>query len=196
MKVCGTAEFSDIPSMVQAAGLLRDSDANGKVTLPDSVALGVTLYPTEKLSVELSAMHTFWSKYKELRISYSDPVIPGPGGRRLDQTVQRKHWKDVWRLGVGVEYAALDWFDLRAEYIYDQEPVRGDYIDYMVPANNRHLFNAGLGFHRNNWTLDMHYTYLMIEDRDIKARLAEGVHKGEIKNADAHMVGLSIGYAF
>lgn len=196
MKVRGTAEFSDIPSMVQAAGLLRDSDANGKVTLPDSVALGVTLYPTEKLSVELSAMHTFWSKYKELRISYSDPVIPGPGGRRLDQTVQRKHWKDVWRLGVGVEYAALDWLDLRAGYVYDQEPVRGDYIDYMVPANNRHLFNAGLGFHRNRWTLDMHYTYLMIEDRDIKARLAEGVHKGEIKNADAHMVGLSIGYAF
>lgn len=196
MKVRGDAEFSDIPGMIQGMGLFRDTRASGKVTLPDSFSLGLTIYPVEKLSVELGATCTFWSKYKELRINYADPVIPGPGGTRMDQSVQNKNWRDVWRFGVGVEYAALDWLDLRAGYVYDQEPSRDEYIDYMVPANDRHLFNAGVGLHWDNWTADLNYTYLMIEDRKIKARPLDGVYKGEIRNADAHMVGLSVSYAF
>jgi long-chain fatty acid transport protein len=196
MKVRGDAEFSDIPGAIQGMRLLRDTGASGKVTLPDSFSFGLAVYPTEKLSVELGATYTLWSKYDELRVNYSEPVIPGPGGTRVDQVVQTKNWRDVWRLGVGVEYAALDWLDLRAGYIYDQEPSRSDYIDYMVPANDRHLLSAGLGLHWENWTADLSYIYLMIEDRKIKARPAEGVYQGEIRNADAHIMGLSVSYAF
>ncbi|SFJ59677.1 long-chain fatty acid transport protein [Desulfomicrobium apsheronum] len=195
MKVTGDANFSDIPDALPA-GYFEDTSASGTVTLPDSFAFGVAMYPTEKLSVEVGAVYTLWSKYDELKINFGDDTVLKPGVGLVDQTVAPKNWEDVWRFNIGVEYAALDWLDLRVGYVYDQSPVQDDTIDYMVPANDRHLLNGGLGFHWDSWVVDVNYTYLMIMDRDIDARLADGVLEGEIDNADAHMVGLSVGYKF
>lgn len=194
MKVTGDADF-DTPDMIKAyvpAGKFTDTSASGTVTLPDSFSFGVAVYPYEKLSVEVGAVYTLWSKYDELKINYGDPVLPTA---TPTQSIQAKNWEDVWRFNIGVEYAALDWLDLRAGYVFDQSPVQDDTIDYMVPANDRHLFNGGLGFHWDNWMVDVNYTYLMIMDRDIDGR-DDGVRDGEIDNADAHMVGLSVGYKF
>ncbi|NLW82116.1 MAG: transporter [Desulfovibrionales bacterium] len=196
MKVTGDADFSDIPARLQGMGAFRDTTASGTVTLPDSFAFGVAMYPMEKLSVEIGAVYTLWSKYDELEINFGDPVIYKPGVGLLDQTTQAKNWDDVWRFNIGVEYAALDWLDLRVGYVFDQSPLQDDTIDYMVPANDRHLVNGGLGFHWDNWVVDLSYTYLMIMDRDIDARPQDGVYEGEIDSADAHMVGLSVGYKF
>lgn len=194
MKVTGDADFSDIPGPLSAGGAFRDTSASGKVTLPDSFALGLALYPVDKLSIELGAIYTLWSKYDALTINFGKPVIPTRTGL-VDQSSQKKNWKDVWRLNLGVEYAALDWLDLRAGYVFDQSPLRGSTIDYMVPANDRHLFNGGLGFHWDNWNLDLSYTYLKIMDRNIKGR-DDGVLDGKIRNADAHIMGVSVGYKF
>jgi long-chain fatty acid transport protein len=194
MKVTGDADF-DTPDMIKAlvpAGKFTDTSASGTVTLPDSFSFGVAVYPYEKLSVEVGAVYTLWSKYDELKINYGDPVLPTA---TPTQSIQAKNWEDVWRFNIGVEYAALDWLDLRAGYVFDQSPVQDDTIDYMVPANDRHLFNSGVGFHWDNWMVDVNYTYLMIMDRDIDGR-DDGVRDGEIDNADAHMVGLSVGYKF
>ena len=194
MKVTGDADF-DTPDMIKAlvpAGTFTDTSASGTVTLPDSFSFGVAVYPYEKLSVEVGAVYTLWSKYDELKINYGDPVLPTS---TPTQSIQAKNWDDVWRFNIGVEYAALDWLDLRAGYVFDQSPVQDDTIDYMVPANDRHLFNGGVGFHWDNWMVDVNYTYLMIMDRDIDGR-DDGVRDGEIDNADAHMVGLSVGYKF
>ena len=194
MKVTGDADF-DTPDMIKGlvpAGTFTDTSASGTVTLPDSFSFGVAVYPYEKLSVEVGAVYTLWSKYDELKINYGDPVLPTS---TPTQSIQAKNWEDVWRFNIGVEYAALDWLDLRAGYVFDQSPVQDDTIDYMVPANDRHLFNGGVGFHWDNWMVDVNYTYLMIMDRDIDGR-DDGVRDGEIDNADAHMVGLSVGYKF
>jgi len=193
MKVVGDANFSDMPAL--PPGYFEDTSASGIVTLPDSFSFGVAMYPMEKLSVEVGAVYTLWSKYDELKINFGDAVIPKPGVGLVDQTTTPKNWEDVWRFNIGVEYAALDWLDLRAGYVFDQSPVQDETIDYMVPANDRHLLNGGLGFHWDNWMVDVNYTYLMIMDRDIDGR-DDGVRDGEIDNADAHMVGLSVGYKF
>lgn len=198
MKVTGDADF-DTPSWIRnypgVPGVaFTDTSASGTVTLPDSFAFGVAMYPTDKFSVEVGAVYTLWSKYDELKINYGDAVVLTETGL-ADQTTQAKNWEDVWRFNIGVEYAALDWLDLRAGYVFDQSPVQDDTIDYMVPANDRHLFNGGVGFHWDNWMVDVNYTYLMIMDRDIDGR-DDGVRDGEIDNADAHMVGLSVGYKF
>lgn len=195
MKVTGDADF-DTPAMISGLvppGIFTDTSASGTVTLPDSFSFGVAMYPIDKLSIEVGAVFTMWSKYDELKINYGDPVLPTA---TPTQSVQPKNWDDVWRFNVGVEYAALDWLDLRLGYVFDQSPVQDETIDYMVPANDRHLLNGGLGFHWDNWIVDLNYTYLMIMDRDIDARPADGVYEGEIDNADAHMVGLSVGYKF
>jgi len=199
MKVRGDADFTrSVGYQAAAAGnpmldaWLRDSRAWGVVTLPDSLAFGLAVYPWEKFSIEAGFVYTWWSTYDALTVHYADAVIPG--GK--SQTSSPKDWKDVWRFNVGAEYALMPWMDVRLGYVFDQSPVPDDTIDYMVPANDRHLWNVGLGFHWDAWTVDLNYTYLMIMDRDIDARPAEGILAGEIDDGHAHMVGVSLGYTF
>lgn len=204
MKVNGDADFTrpaDFFLGLAGTKAFTDTSASGTVTLPDSFSFGLAVYPMEKLSVEVGAVYTLWSKYDELKINYGDNVILTRTGALVNQTTTPKNWSDVWRFNIGLEYAALDWLDLRLGYVYDQSPLNDNTIDYLVPANDRHLFNGGLGFHWDSWTVDLNYTYLMILDRDIDARNPYPggtfeVYEGEIDNADAHMVGLSVGYKF
>jgi long-chain fatty acid transport protein len=81
MKVNGDADFSRIPSTpipigggnflpFDAAGAFKDTSASGTVTLPDSFAFGVAMYPMDKLSIEVGAIYTLWSKYDELKINF------------------------------------------------------------------------------------------------------------------------------
>lgn len=200
MKVTGDADFSDISGFAVTKDWFIDTSAKGVVTLPDSFSFGVALYPIEKLSIELGAVYTLWSKYDELKINFGEDVIPTPALGNTDQTVSKKNWDDVWRLNIGVEYAALDWLDLRLGYVWDQSPAKDSTIDYMLPDSDRHMFSGGLGFHKDSWALDLSYSYLMFEDRDIKGRLDafgnQDIYDGKVKDAHAHIAGLSFTYKF
>lgn len=195
MKVNGDADFSEINPGILAGGLFKDTSASGTVTLPDSFSLGIAMYPIDKLSVEIGAAYTLWSKYDELKINFGDPILDSMGNPTF-QSLSEKNWNDVWRFNIGVEYAALDWLDLRLGYVYDQTPVPDDTIDYMLPDSDRHVFNSGLGFHWDNWNVDVNYSYIKFMDRDIDARAADYIREGEVKNAGAHVGGLSVSYKF
>ena len=194
MKVTGDANFSNISGDAASINAYQDTSAKGVVTLPDSFSFGVALYPMEKLSVELGAVYTLWSKYDELTIDFGDPL--NPSNPATDQITSPKNWDDVWRLNVGVEYAALDWLDVRLGYVWDQSPAKDSTIDYLLPDSDRHMFSGGLGFHQDNWGVDMNYSYIMFEDRDIEGRLQDGVYDGKVKDAHAHVAGLSFTYKF
>jgi long-chain fatty acid transport protein len=209
MKVTGDADFSSIPSTAipvapgisipfDAAGAFKDTSASGVVTLPDSFAFGVAMYPMDKLSVEVGAIYTLWSKYDELKINFGDDVIPVNSNpfNLTDETTSTKNWDDVWRFNVGVEYAALDWLDLRLGYVYDNTPVPDDTIDYLLPDSDRQIFSTGLGFHKDNWAVDVNYSYLLFADRDIDGRAEDNVYDGEVTNADCHIAGVSFTYKF
>jgi long-chain fatty acid transport protein len=76
------------------------------------------------------------------------------------------------------------------------EPSLSRTVDYLVPANDRHLFSGGAGFHWNKWTLDLSYTFLLIEDRDVFHSTASGVLPSKFRDGDAHLVGISMSYKF
>lgn len=183
--VDGKAKFNpQVPGFT-----LVDSNAGGDVTLPDHVFMGLALYPMDRLSVEIGTTWIRWSTYDQLTIV-----------RHLDTgdvaTTSVKEWNDVWRINFGVEYKLYDWLDLRAGYIYDQEPVSNAHADYLLPANDRHLFSVGPGFRWGKWTLDLSYTYDYITDRDYAARPADFIPASKAENSQAHLFGLSVGYKF
>lgn len=170
--------------------------ANGKVggdvTLPDEVFFGAAFYPMQKLSFEVGGVWTHWSTYNALIIEYDNLNSVGSSSK-----TRIKNWDDTWRLFFGVEYNVTDWLDLRAGFVWDQEPVNSNYVDYLVPANDRYLISFGPGFKWRNWSLDLSYTYLIITDRDyVAARPDEGVLTSSFSNGYAHMIGCSIGYKF
>ena len=165
---------------------IGSTGAEGDVELPDMLMLGVAFKPAEKLSIEVGAVHTGWSSYDELSIDFSNPMLLGP-----NVTID-KNWENVWRYCGGVEYQLNDKLALRAGYIYDEEASPNDTVDYLVPANDRQIVSIGAGYKIGDWTVDASYSYLVIADRHIHARLEDGVLDTETDNADTHMIGLSV----
>jgi len=173
-------------------GMFNDTEAEGTIKLPDEYYLGLMIKPVDRLSLELGGIFTRWSTYDALTIKFDDAILPG-----MDTVSKVKDWNDVWRFNASAEYKALDWLDLRVGYVYDESPVPDETVDYLVPANDRHLYNFGLGFHRNAWTLDLSYTFLYIMDREVDQRqFADGVLESDFEGGYAHLMGLSFGYRF
>ena len=148
--------------------------------------------------IKSTGCYTLWSKYDELKINFGDDVIPVDGNPLdlTDETTSPKNWNDVWRFNVGIEYAALDWLDLRLGYVYDNTPVPDETIDYLLPDSDRQIFSTGLGFHKDNWAVDVNYSYLLFADRDIDGRSEDYVYDGEVNDADCHIAGVSFTYKF
>jgi len=186
--VDGSAEFKK-PSFVP---YFNDTDASGTITLPDTLFMGVMFKPWERFSVEIDGIWVRWSNFDKLTISYEDAIVPG-----VDEATRVKDWHDTWRTAIGFEYKALNWLDLRAGYTFDQSPIDDEHADYLVPANDRHLFSAGPGFHWRNWTVDLSYTYIWIMNRDeVPARPSEGILESSFEDGFAHLMGLSVSYKF
>ncbi|MEJ5366214.1 MAG: OmpP1/FadL family transporter [Desulfosoma sp.] len=185
------AALTSGPLAAATATWFNDTGAEGSVMLPDMLFLGAGIRPMDRLLIELGAIWTGWSSYKDLTIKYDEAILPG-----VTSVTKAKNWMDVWRLSIGAEYKVTDWFDLRASYIFDESPIPDSTVDYLVPANDRHMFGIGTGFHWNAWTLDLSYTYLMIEERTVEPRLADGVYQSKFENGDAHLIGISASYKF
>jgi long-chain fatty acid transport protein len=175
----------------------NDTNASGTVTLPDMLSLGAVFRPLERLSVEVDGLWTRWSSYDELSFTFSQPIaIDRQTGGPLRTVTTPKDWHDVWRIQVGAEYKVTDWFDFRLGYIWDESPVPDATVDYILPTDNRNLYSIGGGFHWQNWTVDVSYTYLTNEDRTVAARPAQGILESEFKSVDANLIGLSLSYKF
>lgn len=188
-EIKGEVDFSK-PAGVPAI-VFNDTKASGKITLPDMLFFGAVFYPVDRLSLEVDGVWTRWSTYDELTIHYRDPILPG-----VKSITKEKKWDDVWRLQVGVEYKALNWLDLRLGYVHDNSPIHGETADYLVPANDRHLYNFGCGLHWDQWTVDLSYTYLDIESRSVSARPEDGVLDSRFKDGHVDLIGSSVSYKF
>jgi long-chain fatty acid transport protein len=202
--VTGDAKFTKpatFPSQLPYGLYFNSTTASGSITLPDELYFGAAFYPIKDLSLEVGGVWTHWNTYSALTVEYANPIIPGYPYSAYPQAVKTvtkvKEWNDVLRLFLGVEYKTTDWLDLRAGFVWDQEPSDNAYVDYLVPANDRYLFSFGPGFRWRNWTLDLSYTYLYIINRNnVPARAADGIYDSDFRNGYANMIGCSIGYKF
>lgn len=128
-------------SELSAGGVpLRSDPAWGKITLPDLAMAGVAFYPSERLSVEVDLIRTFWSTYDAMTIHLPDGPRTTP-----------KQWEDVWRYQVSVEYALDGNWDLRLGFAYDESPIPDGRADFIVPANDRKIYSIGFGYSRGPW---------------------------------------------
>lgn len=187
-----TRQGSLAPPVAGAFG--SDTEAEGDLILPDSVSFGVAVTPLDKLTLEGDVVWTRWSTYQELRIKYKDQLVPGVASS--NESVSRKEWRDTFRYQLGAEYALYDWLDLRAGFVYDQSPMTEDRADYMIPANDRKLYSGGLGFHWEQWTVDLSYVYLECKNREYSDRQSEGIFASKAVDLETHIVGVTVGYKF
>jgi len=169
--------------------VLVGGEGGGDITTPGILRFGTSVKATEKLTVNAGIVYTMWSSYDELAIEFDPPLLGAKS-----ESVKEKDWDDVFRYQLGLEYALNEVWKLRAGYIFDETPDPDANVDYIVPGNDRHLVSLGVGYQKGDFFCDLAYTYLMIEDRDIDARLEDGVFSGEFNDGDAHLIGVSVGY--
>ncbi|MGE4263800.1 MAG: OmpP1/FadL family transporter [Desulfovibrio sp.] len=165
--------------------LMRDQALTIKMTLPASYSLGVAYKPNEKWKLEADAVFTQWQDYKKLEYDFED---------QADST-SWKHWRNVWRFQLGGEYMATDWLALRAGFVWDQDPIRRGYEDYMLPSNDRKIYSAGFGIIDDKLTYDFSLMYLVNNDRSMDSN-PNLMGATQITNSRAYMAGFSIGYKF
>jgi long-chain fatty acid transport protein len=162
-------------------------DFQGSTILPDMIFTGVMIKPIKPLTLEVGFIWTHWGLFRQMVFNLENP---------LGTLIEQKNWRDAWRLQVGLEYKAADWLDLRAGYVFDGEPIRNGFADYIVPASDRHYFSFGPGFRWRQFTLDLSYTFMFMADKNINQSAALGFLPSEYKDRHAHLLGASLGVKF
>ncbi|MDR1166057.1 MAG: outer membrane protein transport protein [Deltaproteobacteria bacterium] len=158
----------------------RDGSVRGVITLPESLAAGLSFAPNARLSVEAGLVWTRWSRYASLDLEL-------PGG--LPPSVNPKNWRDNVRFAVGVEYSPLDWLDLRAGYSYTQSPMTAGNADYTVPTDGRRSYSLGLGASGGNWTADLSYELIDCVGREYAASPLDAGGNGTTRSKGTGVMG-------
>ena len=167
----------------------------GDITFPAQLAIGVSYRPIEKLLIEANWTNVFWSCFRAVDI-YFDSVPGNPGTPGLMGTHQgnMKHYQDSYRVGIGAEYTLTDAVKLRGSFIYDKSPLNDEFMDAMLPVDDRYIIGTGAGFKLSeNTILDLSYSILFATSLDGVAANGTPVH---YKSATSHLMGLSFRYKF
>lgn len=188
-----------VASRFQAGG-----DFWGDITFPAQLAIGVSYRPIEKLLIEANWTNVFWSCFRAVDIYFDhNPgygTNPGLMGTKLNNA---KHYQDAYRIGVGAEYTLTDAIKLRGSFIYDKSPLNDNFMDVMLPVDDRYIIGTGAGFKLSeNVILDLSYSILFAsslngvgikEDATTHVISQIPVHYG---SATSHLMGLSLRYKF
>lgn len=167
---------------------IHGADAEGAITLPDSLTAGVSFRPMEDLILEAGIVGTFWSAYDQILIQYKDsessPVIRN-----------QKKYQDTYRLNFGAEYNLNPNWAVRAGYVFDKSPINKHEMDTLVPVDDRHIASVGAGYHNDTWSVDLSYSHVFA--RSLSGR-SEQLRNLPMKYTDGRsdMYGITVGYKF
>ena len=180
-KVTHSMEADFKAYMVNGMSIKRD--AYGKVTLPDSWAIGYNHKFDDRTRVELNGTYTKWSTYDALNID-----IEG-----LGTIASPKNWSNGWRYALGVEHKLSDKYTIMGGYAYDESVIPFDGADFIVPTGARRTYSLGFQYHDKKQTLAMTLGFIDIDGLSIKGHIAAGDTYDTARSHDnyAKVVGIS-----
>ena len=180
-KVTHSMEADFKAYMVNGMSIKRD--AYGKVTLPDSWAIGYNHKFDDRTRVELNGTYTKWSTYDALNID-----IEG-----LGTIASPKNWSNGWRYAFGVEHKLSDKYTIMGGYAYDESVIPFDGADFIVPTGARRTYSLGFQYHDKKQTLAMTLGFIDIDGLSIKGHIAAGDTYDTARSHDnyAKVVGIS-----
>lgn len=149
-------------------GSTYSTDVEAKLVLPRSLAAGYAFKPDDKWTIELDVEWTGWSSVEEDFVRYPNETDPSRLIILNDSNPSPKDWNDSLGYGLGVEYKATDWLELRGGYLFYQTPIPSVSFETALPDADRHAVTFGLGCKlREDLTLDIAYLGVLAVDRDV-----------------------------
>ncbi|MCW2236514.1 OmpP1/FadL family transporter [Azospirillum canadense] len=149
----GDAKFEGVPAVPALRASFANTFVKAKVTTPDIIGFGAYHEITSDFAVMADVQWTNWSRFKELRIRYSNPL-------RTD-SVTEEQWDDAWFFALGAAYKVNEKLTLRAGVAYDQTPVQDQYRTPRIPDGDRYWLSVGAGYQlTDNIRTDIGYTHV------------------------------------
>lgn len=191
--VRGTGTYR-VPAAVaaMAPGAFRPTKMAGKVSLPAEWMAAAALDVTDWLTLSAGLIYSEWSCWDELDIGFKGPS-PIPGVPRLHS---EKDWDDVFRYTGGASIRFTDSFSGRLSFTWDQSPINENHVDYLVPADDRHIWAFGLSYETGSWTFDLTYFVEHIHLLEYQGRIQDGVLGGDFKSGSARAFAVAISHQF
>jgi long-chain fatty acid transport protein len=191
----GSAAFTkggkaaDVPAGLRTR--LVDSPVEAKLNLPHVFSFGVAAFPMKALTIAFAFDVITWSSYDKLEMTFKDPKDPSKVNSDLSVS-EPKNWNNTIVVRVGAEYRVLPQLPLRLGFIFDQGPPPPTTIGPELPDGDRYEFTLGGGYEFKGLSVDLAYQFLT--SGTIKT--AETAPLVGTYSANAHLVGLSLGYKF
>lgn len=154
MKVdAGTASFSNISPFLQQGtatniGSYFPAKSSFSATLPapQIVSFGVTVYPSEKLTLATELNYSGWSAYSALNIDYAEARSATKPTSQLQNTRSPRNYTDNLVFRFGGDYKVSSALNVRAGYAYALTPVPAGSMTPETPDADRHNFFLGAGY--------------------------------------------------
>lgn len=162
-------------------GMSIKTDAYGKVTLPDSWAIGYNHKFDDRTRVELNGTYTKWSSYDALDID-----IKG-----LGTVASPKNWSNGWRYAIGAEHKLSDKYTIMGGYAYDESSIPFDGADFIVPTGARRTYSLGLQYHDKKQTLALTLGLIDIDGLRIKGHETDAYSEASTHDNYAKVFGIS-----
>jgi long-chain fatty acid transport protein len=145
----------------QAGASLSNRPGTADLDLPDIIAVGFAHDVTPALTVMAEYNWYGWSSFKEIRVKQ-------PGQR--DQVVTQ-NYEDTFSIAVGAQYKVNEEWTVRSGFQYDETPTVDGFRSTRTPDGDRYWLSAGLSYDvSDNFTVDVAYTHVFIEDATINTR--------------------------
>ena len=191
----GKVEFdtSDDPALTDN---FPDGDISVKFNIPSSSEAAVSYrsytgggdgYQRGAWAVELGAVHTTWSDYDEIIITYSEELP-------AEESTLTNNWFDVTDYKIGGFYSFREDMKVRFGYYVTTSAIPEETLGPITPdGEGRNSYYAGYGYKRGSLLLDFAYIYGIFKDS--KTETNEEL-TGEYTDGIANVFTASVGYRF
>ncbi|MDP3745055.1 MAG: outer membrane protein transport protein [Methylotenera sp.] len=171
---------------------LANTDIQAQVDLPENISLSGAFQATPDLELLADVTWTNWSRFKELRIIFDNPVQA--------DGVTTENWDDSWRYSIGANYQLNPSVTLRTGIAYDETVVADkQHRTPRIPDQNRTWLAFGTSWAMSPTNkLDVGYAHLFIKDVKLNNTTESSVKhnlSGEY-NASVDILSMQLTHSF
>ena len=189
-------DASSDPATFTYPGVGEFAFPNGPITAPlttpQNITFGVGYMPDSKWTIGADFQYVGWESYDKLEITFEDyDTDPFTAGNQNVSSTPR-NYENSFIVRAGAEYILSPKVALRGGLLYDNNPVKDEYVEPTLPDADRIGINLGFGYEPvKNFKIDVAYLFLMFNDREVDNSVFGFNGKYE---SHAHLFGLDFSY--
>lgn len=188
----GTADFAVPPAaaFLTLGGAFRPTAGSSKITLPESVSVGVAADLSPRFTILAGLIWSRSSRFSQLVIRFDNPSQA--------TLVEAQNWKDTYRASIGFDYHfKAEKLLMHAGLAFDESPIPAQFRYPYLPDADRISLNTGLTWRPTpEISLTMSYAYARYMDAPVsQALVGVGTLSGVFKR-EFNSLGLQAGFRF